>query len=85
MHRANPLPVDAIGALEAQINQLHDFAEVLRQQLEATREDRDRWRQRAQHLMLELKVLSGSPWWKRLRIANLSAHIQSAFVSGKTR
>jgi prefoldin subunit 5 len=58
--------VDAIGALEAQINQLHDFAEVLRQQLEATREDRDRWRQRAQHLMLELKVLSGSPWWKRL-------------------
>jgi hypothetical protein len=35
-------------------------------QLEATREDRDCWRQRAQHLMLELKVLSGSPWWKRL-------------------
>jgi hypothetical protein len=32
VHRANPLPVDAIGALEAQINQLHDFAEVLRQQ-----------------------------------------------------
>ena len=85
VHRANPLPVDAIGALEAQINQLHDFAEVLRQQLEATREDRDRWRQRAQHLMLELKVLSGSPWWKRLRIENLSAHIQSAFASGKTR
>jgi hypothetical protein len=46
--------VDAIGALEAQINQLHDFAEVLRQQLEATRVDCDRWRQRAQRLMREL-------------------------------
>ena len=50
-----------------QINQLHDFNEILRQQLEATREERDdRRRQRAQYLMLELKVLSGLPWWKRL-------------------
>jgi hypothetical protein len=36
VHPADPLPVNAIGALEAQINQLYDFAEVLRQQLEAT-------------------------------------------------
>ena len=82
VHRANPLPVDAIGALEAQINQLHDFAEVLRQQLEATREDRDRWRQRAQHLMLELKVLSGSPWWKRLT-GNLKLHEQQRHQAGR--
>jgi len=66
MHRANPLPVDAIGALETQINQLQDFAEVLRRELDATSEDRDRWRERAQRLMLELKVSSGLPWWKRL-------------------
>jgi hypothetical protein len=70
VHRATPLPVDSIGALEAQINQLRNVAEVLRQQLEDTCEDRDRWRQRAQHLMLAPEVLSQSPqpWWKRLGI-----------------
>jgi hypothetical protein len=36
VHRATPLPVDSIGALEAQINQLRNVAEVLRQQLEDT-------------------------------------------------
>lgn len=66
-----PVVQDSTPALEAQINGLREVGELLRQQLIDVREDRDRWRQQAERLVLPAPsppVSSDSrpPWWRRL-------------------
>jgi hypothetical protein len=55
------------ATLEVQIAGLKEVGELLRQQLDDIRTDRDCWRSQAERLVLPAPVLSVSrPWWRRL-------------------
>jgi hypothetical protein len=53
-------------ALEAQITGLREVAELLRQQLDDVRTDRDAWREQAQAGQRLLSPPERRPWWRRL-------------------
>ena len=61
-------------ALEAQIAEVREVAELLRRQLEDVRADRDAWREQAQagQRLLSFDKSSGppdrKPWWRRLAV-----------------
>jgi excisionase family DNA binding protein len=59
---------DVTPLLEAQINALRQVSELLRQQLDDTREDRDRWRAQAERLALPAPAtaVASRPWWRRI-------------------
>ena len=55
------------ATLEVQIAGLKEVGELLRQQLDDIRTDRDCWRSQAERLVLPAPVSSVSrPWWRRL-------------------
>jgi hypothetical protein len=81
LHRVFP-PADRAGngaaergatanetALEAQIAALRDVSELLRQQVDDMRADRDAWRDQAQagqRLLAAPERTQRAPWWRRI-------------------